>query len=247
MDSKLALVGETKTIELPSTRKVIIRETNGDDEEVLSKVSGILDGSNVCNFLAGIIIEDLGTKQKPSPGDIAEWLLADKYYLLYEQRIFNQGNELVFEHKCLNDSCSKHKPQEYIEDLSLFEPNKETFKYPLGAALERELSLPSGKKIKYKLRTGIFERKSLDVPDSNLNKNTDLINREIQLFSQSKYLNLFNFKDFSSREMAFIRTDIRKHDLDFAPTVSFKCNYCGTPYSLGLLALPAFFYPEGTI
>ena len=48
--------GSLLPIKLPSGESVIIREQNGEDDEVISKSKDTLDGSSITKFLKGIIV-----------------------------------------------------------------------------------------------------------------------------------------------------------------------------------------------
>lgn len=241
-NESLIYKGELTTITLLSGREVVIRETNGEDDGILSRLKDASDGTNVHNFLAGIIEEDksLGGK-KPTAADIMDWLVNDKYYLLFKQRLINQGPEFLFRNKCQN--CKKEN--EFVEDLKVIdEEAKEKYKYPFKDKKEIEITTSRGHRIRIHLLDGFAEKEGLSVQSNETNnQNTSLIARHIELYDNNQWIRIFDFKRFPSKEMSEIRGFIKKNDTQFDPIVTFTCS-CGREYSAPLLFIPVFFYPE---
>src|SRR5882757_6071304 len=117
--SSMFFTGDEHEITLPSGKMVTIRESNGEDDGILSKIKSAQDGSNIYNYLANIILKDHDTQDKPLAADLMEWLSNDKYYLLFKQRIINLGPTFTFLHTCENKDCKKKS--EYEEDLSILD------------------------------------------------------------------------------------------------------------------------------
>src|SRR6188768_357975 len=106
----LIFTGQPHEITLPSGRLVRIRETNGDDDEILSTLKDARQGDSVFNFLANIILEDNTKPGKPSTVvDLLDWPVSDRYYLLFKQRIINQGHLLEFDFICQTPDCPSQK------------------------------------------------------------------------------------------------------------------------------------------
>ena len=248
--------GATTEITLPSSRVVKIRETNGEDDEILSSWNDAADGSNIDNFLSAIIINDSVLGGKPTPEDISKWPINDKYALLFKQRVFIYGHELKFKAKCTEEKCG----QEYIytEDLSkwdndLSKDSKKPIssialrKYPMGLSPQVEFTIASGKKLRYSIVTGELEKKALELKD--MTKNSPLIIRGLEIENKGEWIPVTHFAGFSSKEMLEIRSNVKENDLQFDPMVNWNCNnpLCKKEYSVPLFQIGTFFYPEEMI
>lgn len=255
-ESPLVHLGQTKKVTLPSGKQVTIRETNGEDDDIISRVADASDGSNILNFLASIIMTDHNLGRKPVVAEIAEYKANDKYYLVFKQRLMNHGPELEFEYTCQNPKCKKtHKYEEDLRELDgdLSDPEYKpkhiasVKKYPQGDKAEIEFITSSGKTIRYKILNSLLEKKQLDMPQNNLSKNTMLLAREIELFIKQEWVLQTYFGAFTSREMGEIRKHVTINDDAFDPHTEFECYHCKQPYSLPILSLPAFYYPADMI
>lgn len=251
--------GKISEIILPSSRIVKVRETNGDDDEILSNLGEAANGQSVMNFLANIVLEDSIKGGKPLVGDILNWPVSDRYYLLFKQRLINRGDLLEFSFVCQTRDCPSQKDGEKVqpleEDLKQFDgdlsdPNYKPFglhqpiKYPFGNSPIVELKLSSEKLLRYKILTGVLEQKQLALPADKTTKNTKLTIRELELYQNGNWVIQLNFKAFSSREMTEIRKNIDISDPLYDPIVKYHCPVCKTPYQIPLLAIPSFYWPE---
>ena len=248
--------GSTTEITLPSGRVVKIRETNGDDDEVLSSMNTSSDGSNFYNFLASITLNDSFINKKPSANDIKHWPINDKYGLIFKQRLFIHGKELNFRATCTEENC-KHEAT-YHEDLSQWDndltqeekediPSIALHRYPNGNQQELEFTISSGKKLKYSILNGILEKRALELKDAT--KNSPIIIRNLHIFNKGEWIPVKHFAGFSSKEMIEIRRHIKTNDRQFDPIVTFACNnpLCRKEYSVSLFSIGDFFYPEEMI
>lgn len=257
-DEPVIFLGNIHEIYLPSGRVVKIRETNGDDDEILSNREKALTGDSVMTFMANITEFDSEKGDKPLTTDILNWPVSDRYYLLFKQRLINQGDILNFGFVCQSENCPSQingeTIQELEEDLKQFDGDfsKEEYspinlhqpkRYPNGMQKVVEFTTSSGKYIRYKILTGVLEKKQLAVPVDNHTKNLRLTSRELQYYTGDSWIIQLNFKAFSSREMSEIRKDVEKNDPLFDPMVRYTCPQCKTPYALPLLSIPSFYWP----
>lgn len=252
------LTGNTKEFVSPSKLKILIREQNGEDEDVISKQSNLMKGDAIHFFLAGIVLQV--NDKKISSKDIENWRNRDKYYTLLKSRMFSLGSELTYRHRCGNPNCTKPEGQEdplYEEDLSLYDRDfsetapadtREDFKYRIEAYIQegthREFKLNSGKELRYKFMTGVEEKKILQKDRQSMSKNSDIMLRELEWKNeQDQWQKVSHFGIFSSREMAAIRKDIEKHDMPWEAISECKCPYCDHVDYISLLAQTDFFFP----
>lgn len=248
---------------LPTGRRIKMRETNGADEDLLSNMDNLVAGSNFAMFLSSIITEEQATKESPvrttvPVEDIMNWPINDIWAAIYKQRLINQGPSITFKHQCQNPNCVNHKNQktfDYVEDLTQFDsdlskPLPQELKnpwvlkpYPNKDKTEVEFTISSGKTFKYKILTGILQTKQLDL-NLPVTKNTKLLVRELQLKNRDEWQPVLNFNPFSSAEMREMRGHIEKNDVMFTPMSNFSCPTCKTPYQVGVMEIPGFYWPE---
>lgn len=243
--------GQVEKITLPSSRVITIRESNGEDDSIMSNVAAE-GGTNLINFLASVVMEDSIKKGKPLAVDIEDWLINDKYYSILKQRILNYGTELKFDHTCSN--C-KNTTKGYVEDLKKYDgdlsksnyspPTEDSvLPYELGNERAIELVTSSNKKVRYRRLNSILEKAALATKESNVNN--ALTARELELENQGKWEKVYHFGPFSAKEMRQIHSHVKKHDGSFDPRVRFNCGIstCNMYYDVSVLSIPAFFYPE---
>jgi hypothetical protein len=92
------------------------------------------------------------------------------------------------------------------EDPNYFKYRIKPHKF--GKKSERELSLLSGKQIKYEFINGNGEKYLLSLPNSEFSKNKELLARNIQQKIGANWVKVENFKNFSTSDMREIRNDV---------------------------------------
>lgn len=259
-------MGPTEEVHLPSGFKVTIRERNGDDEDILSRVKDNKDGSALNNFLSAII-----TDPKMTGKQIAELKLKDKYYLLFRSRIQSLGSQMTFKHVFAGDE-DKTKEVFFEEDLNQydwdfskpyssfpFKPklelgNGETdeyFKYrctpyPDGSREEDgfEITLPSGVICRMKYLTGEGEQKSLKKSMNDLTINDKLRVRDFELkMDNGKWQRIERYNMLSAKDMMVIRTELDKRDEQFDMLVETVNPLTGQPEYISMFLKEEFFFP----
>lgn len=241
--------GKTCKVTLPSGRTWEIRETNGEDDGILSTMGTAQTGENINIFLANIIVGP----EKVMAAEIRKWPINDIFCLIFKQRIFNQGKEFKFTHQDLND-LPKKREKEYTEDLSLIDGDlgdpkyvpgtNQVFLYPKRDQGVIEFTTASKKKFRYKIMTGELYDKSTSQSLAEKNGNSMLVDRELEMFIENQWVPLKAFHNLSSREMTEIRADVRRNDRMFEPIISFETHFSRTPISLPLMAISTFYFPE---
>jgi hypothetical protein len=252
--------GQEHIIHQPSGRVVTIRETNGNDDETLSKLGDVNSGDNQFNFIADITLDDSSINGKPTIEDIMNWPTNDRYYLLFKQRIINHGVEVKFNHECPNPDCKDpmtgdRSASDYIQDLSEFDSDLKNYKAPKKADPKQkiapypskeaivEMSTSSHKKLRYKILTGVLEKRALDMPQSDHSQNTRLLLRELETFIEGQWIRLTTFHAIPSKEMGEIRGNIERLDPIFDPAVKCTCPKCKLRFDVGLFTIPSFYFP----
>lgn len=251
------LLGRTTTFKTPSKFEVTIREQDGGDDDIISKVKDATDGSAINKFVSGLILNCSITPNngKPSPNDVLKWKLRDKYYVMYKSRIFSLGADLFYYHECSNPECKQKSP--YEEDLSIYDndfdnPVEEGSEYRVlpysdGDKLKAEFTTRNGFQIRYNYLNGLAEKKLLKINKDEISKNTELLIRDIEWCRDEKWQPLQNFKVIPALDMQDIRTHVKKNDTPFEAISECICPYCKTVDKISLLSLPDFFFPQETL
>ncbi len=247
------LAPNTIKFKTPSGMEVTIREQDGGDDEIISKMKNATDGTAVNKFVASITVEP-----KVTANDVLKWKNKDKYYVLYRSRRFSLGDEITYKHNCSSQQCNKES--NYDEDLKPFDfdfsdPNAlpSGFKYQVTPYVNkekttREITLSSKKRIRYKYLDGLSEKALLALPKEEFSKNTELIVRNLEWYQEAgeeggKWIKVQNFKIFSAIDMREIRADVKEQDMPFEAISEAKCPYCNTVDGISLLSQPDFFFP----
>jgi hypothetical protein len=242
---------ESLTFKNPSGNLVTIREQNGDDDGVLSKMKNSKDGTAITKFVSGIVIAMMDGPG-PTANEVMNWKNKDKYYTTFRSRIFSLGDLITFKLRCKNDACKKENEYEesllpYIDE---FDGKKEnSFKYKIqpyryGDEKDREIILSSGKKIKYTYLNGHSEKKLLEIKEDDMDRNTEFLVRNIQWHFEDRWQPLQTFGVLSAKDMKEIRADITENDLPFDAISECECPFCGHIQNISLMAQTGFFFPQ---
>lgn len=254
MEKNNALVGNTVTFKTPSKFDVTIREQNGDDDEVISKMKHAMKGEQVNIMVTNLVLNCSLTGGRVTLDQVKKWKNKDKYYVLFKSRIFSLGDEITYKHTCQNEACGKETTYEeqllpYDRDFS--KPDDESdnkFKYqitpyPNGIDTEVEFELTSGKKLKYQYLNWESERIMLEMDRNEISKNTDITIRKLEWLNEGKWQKIENYRLFSAKEMAEIRKHIKYNDKPFEAISETTCPFCGNIDHITLIAQPDFFFP----
>lgn len=261
--SSLLYKGSNKQVLLPSSRPITIREQNGGDDDILSRI-GESEGSNVIIFLANIIQKDEVLGRKPTVEDIKSWGVKDKYYALLQSRIFSLGRELKWKHTCSDPNCARNKPKSpgpkgsfaVVEDLSLFGDGTENIfrddyqritygvtPYPMKDKMVIEIKLSSGKYTRYHILDSSGENLRLQASENERTENFKFIIRNLEVKIDQEWVSVKDFQVFSPRDMMELRKSLDENDKEFVPLTTVTCPTCGNLDYVNILTLPDFFYP----
>ena len=235
----------TLDVVAPDGVKYTIREQNGNDDDILSRVSDAKAHTSLSKFLAGIIV---GPKLYGWE-DIQENMgSATKYYLVLKSRIFTHGKEIQFKH-----TFQDGERFEFEEDLENFDDDLSSatrkkseiaiIPYPVPFQVMQEFTTTSGKHIRYKMSTSAVEAETIKIPKENSSKNDELRARGLTQIIDTREMVITNFRDFSSRDMREIWADINKKDVNFALITPIKHPGKNLVEYISLLTVPEFFFP----
>lgn len=248
---------------LPSGNMVVIREQNGNDDDVLSSFGASdLDTAAINRFIAGIILENTfsfsKSKKRVSETEVLNMLLNDKYFILMVSRIFSLGEELEFAWDWKGDTGKI----EYSESLLPYvwdyknpfpeEADEDYFRlrippyYGLSEDNLVYVTLASGKKVSYSCLDGNGENYLLKRKPEERTANAPLKARRLSLWNpeDEKYLEVPNFSAFSPKDLSEIRKSVKENDPQFEGTTEIINPSTGETLSVPLVGITDFFYPR---
>jgi hypothetical protein len=241
---------------LASGRKITLRESNGEDEGILSAQSEAESGRNIPGYLSRVIVDETGWKNPYTAADIMLWHLNDKYQAMVASRIHSLGAEMKFKWEFEENKNVFHIMSEDVSkfnwDFSKGNPPKEGEEgyeverikpYPLGMQTVVELMLTSKKQVRYTILNTLGEKKALEKSKDSINRNDTMVVRNLEwLNEQNIWQVVENFSIFSSREMKEIRADIEKNDPAYYMRVEITSPKGATSY-VPVIHFADFFFP----
>lgn len=257
----------TLTFTAPSGHTYTIREQNGQDEEILTNVADVRNIMNLTKFIQALIVE---TSRKNGRGLTVEEVLAlpvlDRYCIIFNARIFSLGNVMEFTYNWQHADGSVDK-LELEQDLNEFllpydrimakeisedelvaicdeKPNAIPM-YPIsGQEKGIEITLESGKKVKFDLLDGNGERYAVKLTDDKTTRNAELLARNLMLEVDGKWDRVQNFSLFTRKDMAEMRKHVRAIDPVFQSLTDITHPHTGETIKYPLIGNSAFFFPE---
>ncbi len=235
-------------ITIPTGGKLTIRESTGQDDDILSNV--YLDEAGIINkYLANIIVKGLDGK-KPTEDDIERFTLRDKYTVLIKSRIHSLGKNLIFKYKWeASDTELDYEVDlsDYVwDDYSKF-PEKDSedyFQERIAPYKVKSFELNIGdKELRMKLLDGVGERLLMETPENQRTINKQLTARALEMHHGDKWLPVTNFGAFSSRELVQLRALYETNDPDLQGLVKIDNPQSGESIELSLIGIKDFYFP----
>lgn len=239
----LIFIGKTKEVTLPSGRVIIIRETTGEDESLLSQLKLAQTGDSIIYFLSNVIKNQDGTV--PTREDILSWFENDVQAALLYIRMLSLGEVFIFPYTC---TCNPQAAPVLMEqDLNEFilgsDTNNALKPYPKGLEKTIEFNLSSGKTLRFSILTNNSKDNLLEDTQDSINKNTSLLLRNLEILHEGSWEKVTHFKMFSSREMIELRKVVDSYDPSWVPYMHVVCPKCGKREVVDILTQPDFFFP----
>lgn len=251
--------GEVKQLVSPSGFSFVIREQNGNDDDVLSNGAGALDGTSAANFLSGIVVKtDYTSTSKLSQGEAMSLKLCDKYFLVIASRIFSIGQSLKFEYEWPDLSTAVS----YEEDLGLYiwdygdtknkfpeEGHKEYQEFriaphPHGKNKELEFSTSTNKVMKFTFSNSYSEQFLGSLSKEKQSKNNELKSRKLSQKIQDRWVEVESFRNYTTTEMREIRNAVFDADPILEVYSEIEHPNSKATQFLPILGQPDFFYPR---
>lgn len=261
--SKDSTFGNLAELLLPSGHAIVIREQNGNDDDVLSSFTkDDLDSNAINRFVAGIIIKNTykwaKTEGRMNDKDVLNIPLRDKYFIIMASRIFSLGDILKFDWDWKDGNNLVSYEQDltgflwnYNKDFP-FNPSDEgyfkerikPYSKDLTESSVRTFTLRSGKEVQYTLLNGNGENFLLKLPVEKRTVNAGLKARKLKLNVEGTWQDVVNFSSFSPKDMADIRKDIETYDSQFDGIIQIENPNTGQVMDLPLMNIPDFFFPR---
>lgn len=248
---------EMNTIEFigPSGYKYVIREENGADEEIISNQAAARNFMNVTNFIAAIVVSTDATESgKLTPNDALALPLRDRYAILIKSRIFSLGDKVPFSYTWPGDITPTYYEQDLNELIydydSILELDKPDAVKPYKdndllrqiGFKNYELTLTTGKKVKFDLATGETERYAAMLPEEKQTRNSELLARNLQVEVNGKWEKVEQFALFTVKELAEIRSVINDIDEFYNSMVEIENPRTGEKAQFPIFSAPHFFF-----
>lgn len=252
------LYGDIKELTTPSGFKVIIREQNGEDDDILSRGSGIADGTSANRFVQSIVVStDMTDSKRLSLEDVEKMKLCDKYFIIVASRIFSIGQIVKFEFTWKDIKS----PVPYEEDLGLYiwdyanenfpfsTEDNDYFQYRIkphhfGKDRSFEFITDSGKRLRFDFMNGIGEKYLMKLPEAELSKNQELLARNLHQYIDDKWVKVSNFKSFSTSDMREIRGTVFENDPVLELYSEIEHPLSGEKVNHPIIATSDFFFPR---
>lgn len=252
---------QLRTLEFvaPSGNSYIIREQNGEDDDIISNPITSRDLSNLSELISSLVVSSTISKSGKLTQEMALNLPSnDRYCILLKSRMFSLGETIEFEYDWGKENGGKTT---YEQDLNEFIFNYETipsveevnkkpdaipFYSTLGITGFKDIPvvLPSGKEVMFDLLTGKGETYILNLPLSEKTKNKELMARNLRLNVEGKWEKVEKFSIFSSKDMIHLRRTVAEADPLFTGnTTLVNPNNESQSTMINIFSIPGFFFP----
>ena len=237
----------TIDVYLPHHEIVTIRERNGEDEGILSRMEDFQSGIAIPKFLAAIIE---GPK-KYTAQEIQAWPIRSKYYLMYKERMWQYGPLVNWEQPFEFQGTEFKVP--YEENIDWFdrdlakgqevEKKGQIIAYPKDKK-NITFTTASGKNTRMEFLTGAAEvmlMESKPVGELNINDRFKIRNFELQ-DKNGVWHKLQMFNMLSAKDMTELRNHLEVADPEFNLNVTVKNPKSQETSQVSLMQLIDFFF-----
>ena len=253
---------QTMKFTLPSGYYVVIREMNGEDDDILSNKFDQQNLEHHTNFLSSIIVDTnlpMSINGKISKEAALDILLNDKYSILFYCRIFSIDPIIKFPYNWTK-ADGKVDTVDYEDDLNDYiwdfekpypEEGQENYNkyrvkpYAKGAYDKINFTLTNGKEVRF----GLLNTKSERILAQSLINQTysrpkDLISRGLEVKVDGKWMLVENFQMFSKKDMTQLYNATELVDPTFLGISELLYEPTGDIAKINLITISDFFFPE---
>lgn len=214
--------------------EIHLHEMTGREEDLLA--SNKLSPQKKINAIAANCLERIGTitDRTAFPAILTQLPIGDRVFLVIALRRTSLGDEFPVEDTC--PSCSAKS--NYVLDLGDLEVKK--LPDPMRRVFDE--TLPSGKKVRFRLGVGADEEKILKIADEE-KPSAMLLARTEMLDGKIPTLN--DLKSLSWRDRQALRALMEEKDGGVDTSLDMTCPACGHEFQRELdLGQQGFFFPD---
>lgn len=209
-----------------------LRERNGHDESILSRMEDLLNRSNTSKFLSSVLVSPTLTAIQ-----VQQLPIRVKNYLLLEERIHEFGKEITWTHKFTDDASEV----DFDENLEIF--LGKCHPYPEGKQMTGKLA--SGKSYKMDFLTGEAEMKvGLEKNQNDLDVNDRFRVRNLHIQDgNGAWHKIERFDVLSAKETKELRKIVEEQDPEFNMVVTLTNPKTQAQDVISFLMVNSFFFP----
>lgn len=235
-----AFQGETITFTSPSGKSITIREMTGDDEDIVTRRGDAKTGKNLENLVAALVVSPKVTSE-----EVGEWRVRDKYYTVFQAIKLTHGPTLRFTHEFSDGSTVA-----FEEDLDIYDlghENEQSCKTYIQDGDPHIFEvLDKGKRYQFGFYhlTSKMESALLTVPQEEMSLNDMLRDRKFFEVKEGSHLTIENFRVYSARVLAKIRSEIMRVDGDWRALITLVNPATKNSETISIFSIDEFFFPK---
>lgn len=236
MENAKAAIG---TVELPTgirvdnvvIKKITFREMAGPEEDILAssmkvseKLNSVMTG---CTQSIGDIVDRAQIKVL-----IKKLVESDRWFYLVQLRVLSLGSNYSFMSRC--PACGVEEKMNYdLKQVQVKNP-------PSAEALFIETTVPSGKKIRWKIADGEVSEKIEKIANSTNAATVALFARATEV--DGKPAMISDILELPLRDRSALRKEIESKEGEFDDEFDATCSKCGHTYKANLELEGASFF-----
>lgn len=248
-------VCQSKKFFLPDGKTwVVIREQNGEDDDIISNPVKAEDLSNFSEFISRIVIDTNYTASGKITEEVARKMPVNLHYaIIMHSRIFSLGDTFNFSYNWadgMNVEYEQDLKELVFNDYSKAPTEEELlakpYAIPYYPLMEQKLfycDLPSGKKVRYHLLDVQGEAMMMNTQVKT--KNLEIKARGLELEVNGVWEKVQNFSLFSVKDMAFIRKSMAETDPVYLGYIDIEHPITKIKQLFSVMGVPDFFYMGG--
>lgn len=212
-------------------KTITFRELAGPEEDILASNLNPLD--KMSQILANCVVQIGNVSDKKKIRDIVDQLLvSDSMYYLVKLRIHSLGGLYHYTSKC--PSCGADDKKTYdLEQINVK-------KAPAPDNLFKELTTPSGRKVRWRHMNGLIQKKANQMDNGSNSATIGIYVRITEV--DDKPASLSDVANMSLRDRNAIRKSFEENEAEFDAEVGIQCPKCGHDYKEDLDIEPQLFF-----
>jgi hypothetical protein len=216
---------------LPSGKTVEMKPMSAEEDLVLRDQKLLRKGVALDRVMEACVVSIDG-QELADKDALLDLSALDRSVVMLELRKVSHGNEISFDHLCVNPDCGASHPLTFdLEDLKIHQPKTDQ---PVDVAL------PSGAKAVLTPPTGRMEQELARLKNST---DHDFLLKCLQTIDGEPPTRA-RFMKLSMRDLTVLRQNV-KESFGFIDDVAVvRCEECGAVNRISLMTHPNFLFPE---